>query len=136
VFCRIVGGLAPASVVFEDRGTIAFMDIRPWTPGHLLVVPKVHAGGLEELAVDAGAAMMRSAMKAAAALRVSELRTEGINFILSDGRAAGQEVFHVHLHVVPRFAGDGFGVRISHDPAPPREVLDDQAGRIAAAWER
>ena len=88
------------------------MDIRPVNPGHLLVIPLVHAAGLTTLESDTGAQMFRVGQRLAEAIRRSGVRCEGINFLLADGEAAGQEVFHVHLHVIPRYAGDGFGFRI------------------------
>jgi diadenosine tetraphosphate (Ap4A) HIT family hydrolase len=135
VFCRIVAGEAPASVVFEDELTLAFMDIRPVTPGHLLVVPKLHATHLADLPADTGAAIMKAAMRCAAALRASPVETDGINLFLADGAAAGQVVFHVHMHVLPRYAGDGFRLSLHYDPPPPRAALDEQASEIVMSLE-
>ena len=132
VFCRIVAGEAPASRVYEDALTLAFMDIRPATPGHLLVVPKTHAAHLADLPPVAGGAMMQTAMRCAAALRASPIETAGLNLFLADGAAAGQVVFHVHLHVLPRSTGDGLELIIRYDPAPSRRELDDQARQLAA----
>jgi histidine triad (HIT) family protein len=87
------------------------MDIQPVNPGHVLVIPNVHATGLEDLEQCAGADLFRVAQRVAAALRASGLKCEGVNLFLADGAAAGQEVFHVHLHVFPRFRGDGFGLK-------------------------
>jgi diadenosine tetraphosphate (Ap4A) HIT family hydrolase len=135
VFCRIVAGTAPASVVYEDEASVAFLDIRPMTPGHLLVVPRQHASDLADLAPDAGADLFRVGQRTAAALRRSGLRCEGVNFFLADGVAAGQEVFHVHLHVLPRFRGDGFRLRATFG-TPSRSDLDRQATDIRAALGR
>ena len=132
VFCAIVADEAPRSLVFDDDLTLAFMDIRPVTPGHLLVIPKIHARYLADLPPGTGVAMMDTALRCAAALRTSPLRTDGINLFLADGEAAGQEVFHSHLHVLPRFAGDGFRLSLSYGPAPSRASLDELAGEIAA----
>ena len=132
IFCAIVADEAPRSIVYEDACTLAFMDILPATPGHLLVVPKRHATHLADLPPRIGERMMATAMRCAAALRASELRTDGINLFLADGEAAGQEVFHAHLHVLPRFDGDGFGLSIRYDPAPSRPMLDQTAAQIAA----
>jgi diadenosine tetraphosphate (Ap4A) HIT family hydrolase len=130
VFCAIVADEAPRSVVLEDDLTLAFMDIMPMTLGHLLVVPKEHATYLSDLPEGTAEAMIRSATRCAAALRASSLLTEGINLFLADGAAAGQEVFHTHLHVLPRFRGDGFGLRIRYGPPPARRTLDAQAAGI------
>ncbi len=135
-FCDIVAGSAPASVVHRDDGCIAFMDIKPVTPGHLLVVPLEHASCLAELYRATGVRLFVVAQQLAAALRQSGLEADGINFFLADGEAAGQEVFHVHLHVFPRFAGDGFGLRFAPEYGQPvaRERLDREAGAIARAF--
>ncbi len=108
------------------------MDIQPVNAGHVLVVPDDHAASLAELPEDAGARLFRTAQKVAAALYGSGLRCEGVNLLLADGEAAGQDVFHVHLHVIPRFEGDGFGLTFGPDYAnrPGREELERAAERI------
>lgn len=135
IFCEIVAGRAPASVVYRDDRCVAFMDLNPVTPGHLLVVPLVHATALADLPVADGHAVFEAARRLAGAIRRSGLRAEGINLFLADGEAAGQEVFHVHLHVLPRFSDDGFGLR--HPPGYPqraeRSVLDQNAAVIRDA---
>jgi histidine triad (HIT) family protein len=132
VFCDIVAGTAPSAPVYADDRVLGFMDVNPATVGHLLLVPRRHATYLADLDPDDGAALFRAAQDLAAALRASSLRPEGTNFFLADGVAAGQEVFHVHLHVLPRRAGDGFGVRAEFGH-PDRKVLDQQAAEIRAA---
>jgi histidine triad (HIT) family protein len=111
VFCRLVSGQAEVSVVYEDERTVTFMDIQPVVPGHMLIVPRRHAALLADLDVDDGAQLFRVGQLAAAALRASDLRCEGVNFFLADGEAAGQDIFHAHLHVFPRHRGDGFGLQ-------------------------
>ena len=135
VFCEIVGGRSPSSVVFRDERCVAFMDIQPVNPGHLLVVPIEHAAILSELDEDVGAHVFRVAQRLASALRASGLRCEGINLLLADGEAAGQDVFHVHLHVFPRFNGDGFGLRFGPNYAnkPNRQELEAAAQRVCDA---
>ena len=108
MFCKIVAGAAPASVVYTDDRTVAFLDIAPITPGHLLVVPRTHAETLSELDPEIGGLLFRTGQRLAAGLRMSGVRADGVNFFLADGAPAGQEVFHVHLHVLPRWKGDGF----------------------------
>ena len=131
VFCRIVAGEAPASVVYRDERCLAFMDIRPVNPGHLLVVPLRHAAHLADTDAETAAHLMRVAHRLAAALRASGLRCEGVNLFLADGAAAMQEVFHVHLHVFPRWRGDGFGLRFGPDyVVRPRPELDAAADAI------
>jgi diadenosine tetraphosphate (Ap4A) HIT family hydrolase len=135
VFCAIVAGEAPASVVHRDDLAVAFMDIQPVNAGHVLVVPARHAVGLHDLDPETGAQIFRVGQAVAAGLRRSGIACEGVNFFVADGEAAGQEVFHFHLHVFPRFAGDGFGLRFGpHYPSqPPRATLDAAAERIRAA---
>ncbi|WP_062213198.1 HIT family protein [Streptomyces sp. NBRC 109706] len=131
VFCAIVRGEAEASVVYQDGTVLALMDLQPVTPGHLLVIPRAHVVGLADLDTATGTAIWRRAHQLAGALRRSGLRCEGVNFFLADGEAAFQEVFHLHLHVFPRFAGDPF--RISADwRARPRAELDANAALIRA----
>lgn len=130
-FCAIRDGDAPASFVHEDGNCVAFLDIDPVTPGHLLVVPREHSAGLADLDPDTGADLFRVAREAAARLRADDtIRCEGVNLFLADGAAAGQEVFHIHLHVLPRFAGDGFRIDYDRGRRPSRPELDDLAARL------
>lgn len=137
IFCSILQGLAPASLLYQDERCTAFMDIQPVTPGHLLVVPNRHAACLAELDAEDGAQLMRVGQRLAAALRRSGLRCEGVNLFLADGKAAGQEVFHVHLHVFPRYAGDGFSLRFGprYSTRPGRQQLDQAAQQIREALD-
>lgn len=134
VFCAIVAGQLPASAVYEDEEVLAFMDIQPVNPGHVLVIPKTHFPMLADLDPKIGGRIFQVGQRVAAALRRSGLRCEGVNLFLADGEAAGQEVFHAHLHVFPRYTGDGFGLRFSLDyyDKPPRAALDENARRIKA----
>ena len=131
-FCEIVARQLAASELCRDDLVVAFLDIRPITPGHLLVVPRSHAARLADLPGPTGRAMFTTAQRLAAALRESGLRCDGVNFFLADGEVAGQEVDHVHLHVVPRFAGDGFRLSAQF-MSPERAELDATAGLIRAA---
>lgn len=134
VFCAIVNGQADGTRVYEDEHLLAFMDINPVTPGHLLVVPKRHAAFLRYLPEAHGAGMFVVAQRLAGALLESGLRCEGVNFFLADGVAAGQEVFHVHLHVFPRYTGDGFRVDADWAKAT-RDELADSAAKIRAGLD-
>ena len=127
VFCKILAGELPGTFVYRDDQAAAFLDIQPVNPGHLLVVPTHHAPYLADLSGDTAAHLMRVGHQLAAALRASSVRCEGVNLFLADGEAAMQEVFHAHLHVFPRFRGDGFGLRFApeyYTRRPPREELD------------
>jgi histidine triad (HIT) family protein len=135
VFCGILAGELPASVVYQDEVCTAFMDIQPVNPGHVLVIPNAHAASLAELEPETGGQIFRVAQRIAAALRRSTVRCEGVNLFLADGEAAMQEVFHVHLHVLPRYEGDGFGLRFgpSYFDRPERAELEGIAEEIKEA---
>jgi histidine triad (HIT) family protein len=131
-FCNILAGKLASSIVWQDDRCWAFLDIQPVNPGHLLVIPVRHAARLAELEPETGKHMFRLAQRIAQAVRQSGIRCDGVNLFLADGEAAGQEVFHVHLHVIPRYWGDGFGLRFGPDYGhhPPRIELDAVARRI------
>jgi diadenosine tetraphosphate (Ap4A) HIT family hydrolase len=130
IFCAIVAGSAPVSIVYEEADLLAFMDSRPVTPGHLLIIPKRHTPDLANLDETTGARMFTVAMRLAQALRASGLRCEGINLFLADGEAAFQEVFHTHLHVIPRFVGDTFRIDADWSVTPSRAELDEIATQV------
>jgi histidine triad (HIT) family protein len=133
VFCEIVAGTSPASVVHEDEVSLVIMTIGPVNPGHVLVLPKIHAPYLADLDEMTGMHLFRIAMRVSAAIRASGVRCEGINLFLADGEAAFQEVFHAHLHVFPRFAEDSFGLSADWSVTPSREELDGIAVQIRQA---
>ena len=133
VFCRIIAGDAPAALVHEDEVVVAFMDIDPVTTGHLLVVPKEHHPHLATVPGSIVSHMMLIAQWLAAALQASPVRTEGINLFYADGVAAGQEVFHSHLHVIPRWKGDGFCLDATLGSDPSLEELEEIAATVKAA---
>lgn len=135
VFCQIVAGASPASVVYSDEKVLAFLDVQPVNPGHVLVIPKVHAARLSELEEETGAQIFRVAMRMSKALGRSSVWCEGVTLLLADGEAAFQEVPHVHLHVVPRFKDDGFGLKFGpkYGKKPDRKELDTVAGSIREA---
>ena len=126
VICRVISGELPISLVYRDERCAAFMDIQPVNPGHLLVVPLEHQPYLADIDGEMAGHLMRVAHRLAAALRSSDIRCEGVNLFVADGKAAMQEVFHVHLHVFPRYVGDGFGLKFGPDykNRPPRAELN------------
>src|SRR5919107_5995218 len=130
IFCAIVAGSAPASIVYDDADLLAFLTIGPVTPGHLLIIPKRHAPFLADLDEATGARMFTVAMRLAQAVRASGLRCEGINLFLADGDAAFQEVFHTHLHIIPRFAGDTFRIDADWSVTPSRTELDEISEQV------
>ena len=130
IFCEIVAGRADASAVYEDDQVMAFLDLFPANPGHLLVIPKAHATYLAEVEPEAGKRMFAAAHRLAQALRESGVRCEGVNLFLADGAVAGQEVFHTHLHVIPRFEGDAFRLSLGGKGMAERSDLDRTAEMI------
>ncbi len=140
VFCAIAAQRAPAAVVYEDEGALAFMDIHPITEGHVLVIPKKHNRNLFDLDDDSSVAVLRVARTVARGLR-GALNADGMNLFQSSERAGGQEVFHFHFHLIPRFEADGVMARegggrtMRWRPrgSPSRVELDVLAAKIKAA---
>jgi histidine triad (HIT) family protein len=130
LFCKIVAGEVPSTRVHEDERTIAFMDINPGTRGHLLVIPREHATDVLEIADEDLEACVRTARLMAD--RVKErLGADGVNLLNSCGQAAWQTVFHFHLHVIPRYAGDP--LRLPWHPAPgDRDEIAAAAAALTA----
>lgn len=134
IFCRIVSGEAEAFRLYRDPRVTAFLDIHPVTRGHLLVVPNEHFPNLESLDPAYAGPMMEAGRRLARALRAAPLEVEGINLHLADGAAAGQSVFHCHLHVIPRYQADGFGFRRGFGTEGGRpDDLEQVAGLIRPA---
>ena len=135
IFARILRGELPCYKLYEDALCLAFLDIFPVNPGHLLVIPKKRVLSLSELDAASVGHLFQVAQKLAGSLRVSGVRCEGVNFWISDGAEAGQEVPHVHLHVIPRFSGDGFGWRVgpNNRKALPADELEPLASAICRA---
>jgi histidine triad (HIT) family protein len=132
IFCKISAGESPASIVHREEHVVALMDTSPVVEGHVLVIPTYHTPDLAGLTEQAGARMFALGRRVAAALRASKLPCQGVNFFLADGAAAGQTVFHSHLHVIPRVRGDGLGFRHGFDRGRvTRPELDELAARLA-----
>jgi histidine triad (HIT) family protein len=121
LFCKIVAGEIPAQIVYEDDRTIAFMDIAPATRGHCIVVPRVHTDDLLTADPEDVAACARAAQELARRA-YEDLGAAGVNLLQSSGSAAWQSVFHLHVHVIPRYAGDGLTIPATPGPADPSEV--------------
>ena len=137
IFCEIISGHSEASIVFRDDLVTVFMDIHPVNPGHLLVVPNQHASGIDDVPEAVCARMFIVGQRMAKALRRSGLLCEGINLYIADGAAAGQDVFHSHLHVIPRFPGNPGSLRLQADfsTAASRDELDGQAEAIRSSLD-
>jgi histidine triad (HIT) family protein len=130
VFCRIVARQIPAIAVHEDDHTLAFMDIGQVNPGHVLVAVKEHCESLYGLDDAQAAAVFRSAAKVARAIRAA-FEPQGLSVYQANGAAAGQTVLHFHIHLVPRFQGDGMALTWPVKN-PPRDKLAEHAEKIRA----
>ena len=129
VFCDILTGRQIGSFVYRDDLVSAFLTIGPVNPGHVLIVPLRHAPAIADLTQAENEAMFSLAGRLSAAIRRSPLQCDGINFWLADGEAAFQDVFHAHLHVIPRVRGDSFKVDFDRR-TPRRDELDEVAQSI------
>jgi histidine triad (HIT) family protein len=130
VFCKIMAKQIPATVVHEDEHTLAFMDIGQVNPGHVLVALKKHAENIFALDEAQAAAVFRAAAKVARAIR-GAFEPQGLSVYQANGTAAGQTVFHLHIHLVPRYEGDGMALTWPVKN-PPREKLAEYAQKIRA----
>ncbi|MCV7053410.1 HIT family protein [Mycobacterium heidelbergense] len=138
VFCAIVAGEAPALRICEDDEYLAILDIRPFTRGHTLVIPKRHTVDLTDTPPETLADMVAIGQRIARAARATEL-ADATNIAINDGRAAFQTVFHIHLHVLPRRVGDklsvakGMLLRRDPDREATAQILREAVARIDAA---
>jgi histidine triad (HIT) family protein len=130
VFCKIVAGQIPSTRVYEDEHTLAFMDIGHVNPGHTLVAVKKHAANVFELEETQAEAVARAIVKISRALKKT-FEPEGLSVYQANGKAAGQTVFHYHVHLLPRHAGDGMEL-VWPVKNPPRATLEDYAEKIRA----
>jgi histidine triad (HIT) family protein len=130
-FCDIVHGAGEVSICYEDVESIAFMDVQPVNTGHVLIVPRRHYESLDDIPLAVAMHLFRVAMKLEPIVRqVSDC--DGTNIVVSSGSAAGQDVFHYHVHLIPRRVGDGFEVQLpfAGSEMPDRTKLDAMAARI------
>ena len=131
IFCRIVAGEIPCSCVLEDEHTIAFMDIGQVNPGHVLVAVKPHIENLFGLDDALAGAVFRTAARVGNAIREA-FQPQGLSVYQANGTAAGQTVFHLHVHLVPRWENDGMALTWPVKN-PPRDALEQNAVRLRAA---
>jgi histidine triad (HIT) family protein len=134
IFCAIVLGEAPASFTHQDDTVVAFMDIQPITHGHMLVVPRQHAVLMQDVNETVAMRAFKVARQMAALARQT-LGAGGVNLFVADGEVAFQDVPHFHVHVIPRYPGDGFslGFPPSYERPPSRAELEAVAAAIRAA---
>lgn len=133
IFCRLVSGEIPAAQVYEDALTIAFMDIGQVNPGHVLVATRRHAATLLDITPEEAAAVMQTAQRVAHAVQAT-FDPPGLTLLQANGREGDQTVFHFHMHVVPRHAGDGIALSWPRKE-PAAAVLQGYAARLVDAIE-
>lgn len=133
VFCDLLRGAAEVSVCYEDSVAIAFLDIQPVNPGHLLVVPRTHYEGLNDMPRDVGRHLYEVAAKLIPVVQQAAGATD-MNIVVNSGAAAGQNVMHYHIHLIPRREGDGFDIPLPFPGSemPDRQRLEAMAARIGS----
>lgn len=131
LFCKIAAKEIPAKIIFESDDALAFLDVHPIAPGHAVVIPKTHTETILTLE-DAQVGRFFSAVKAVAGLLQKALVPDGFTIGANQGKSAGQLVNHLHVHVIPRFTGDGGKSLHSIVSNPPREGLDEIYQKIVS----
>ena len=134
VFCRIIHGEETVSIVYEDGRTLAFMDIQPASPGHVLVVSREHYENLFDVPDDLAAHCLRVAKRLAPGIRQAT-GAGAVNLFAANGKAGGQDVMHFHFHLIPVGADDEFELQLPREDAaaPSRSELNVMAARIGRA---
>lgn len=131
IFCKILAGEIPSTTVYEDDSFKAILDVNPAARGHVIILPKIHAANLYELPDEVASKIMVVAKKIVIALKET-YHCDGINVLQNNGEASGQTVFHLHVHVIPRFAGDTDTINIGWKPGETPEDLAAVAEEIKA----
>ena len=135
IFCDIVNKQSPASIFYEDDMVLGLMTKGPVTTGHAMVIPKKHATYLKDMDEETGRHLWTITHRTASAIRQCGVKCEGINLFLADGEAAFQDVFHVHMHIFPRYKGDPFKIDADWTIKPPRGELDRISAMIKSAYD-
>jgi histidine triad (HIT) family protein len=137
VFCRIIAGEEMVSIVYEDDRALAFMDIQPASPGHVLVVSRAHHEDLFDVPDDVAAHCLRVAKRLAPGIRQAA-GAGAVNLFSANGKAGGQDVLHFHLHLIPVREGEPFDLQLpkADAPVPSRSELNVMAARIGRAVQR
>ena len=130
-FCELIHGGGEVSICYEDSESIAFMDIQPVNLGHVLVVPRDHYESLNDVPEMVAMHLFEVALKLGPIIRKVS-GSDDLNLVVNSGEAAGQNIFHYHVHLIPRKAGDGFDIPLPFDGSamPDRTFLDAMAARI------
>lgn len=131
IFCKIINGDIPAARVFENDQVLSFLDINPWNEGHTLVVPKDHHALLHQCPPETAAAVVSQLGPIARAV-IESLGAEGYNILNNNGPASGQEIEHLHFHIIPRRSGDGI-IRHAPQKTYPEGRIDELAEQIKKA---
>lgn len=134
VFCRITSGeIQQSQVVYRDKSVVGFMDYAPNNPGHVLVVPLIHAREIHEMPDSTTRNMLSVARRITIAIKKTDIKAEAFRLQMNSGEAAGQEVFHCHLHVIPRYAGE---ILNTQNVKALTSELDEIAGKIRGALKQ
>ncbi len=131
IFCKIVRGELPSYKVYEDDATFAFLDIRPVNAGHTLVIPKKHSHNIFDIEPNDWAEVTETVRKVSIAIE-NGLRADGVNLAMNNREHAGQVVFHPHVHVIPRFKGDG--LKLMPQRSYKEGEADSTLGKIRDAF--
>ena len=123
IFCKLANGVFPTRTVYEDESFRVILDLGPATKGHALILPKSHAANLYELPDDVAAKVLPLAKKIATQMK-EKLGCDGLNLVQNNGEAAGQTVMHFHLHLIPRYEGDGQNI-LWKPTEPSEQELDE-----------
>jgi histidine triad (HIT) family protein len=132
IFCRIVAGEIPAEVVAKDEGAVAFLDIQPLADGHVVIVPRKHAALVEEMSREDAASLFRTVVRLVGPVRKA-LGADATTIGVNDGEASGQTIPHVHVHIVPRWKGDGAGTVHTISPRKTKRTVAEAAAAIRKA---
>lgn len=125
IFCKIIAGEIPSTAVYEDEDFRAILDVNPAARGHVIILPKKHAANIFELEEGEAAKVFPIAKKIATAL-MKTYHCDGVNILQNNGEAAGQTVFHLHVHVVPRYYGDGVNIMWKPGETPDLQAVADE----------
>lgn len=137
-YCMIVSKELPASIVYEDDNTMAFLVIKPVTPGHVVVITKNHVESFVDLSDEEACNLINAAKRVDQAMQASDLACEAVSIYLGDGEEAGQDIAHIHVHVIPRFSDDQFDFSLDSNLVRYRGIaeLEKDAEKIRAGFKQ
>ncbi len=123
IFCKITKKEIPAEIIYEDETTVAVLDVNPWAPGHTMILPKIHAENILDLS-EAATGLVFNAVKKTTEILKNGLKPDGFTTGINQGRAGGQIVDHLHIHIIPRWENDGGGSIHSVVNNPPKKSIN------------